>query len=267
MTNEEKKAEANRKRSESCKKAWADGKGKLASKKRPESWCPCGCGNPSPKYGTWVKGHQQIGRKHSAQRIAKMSESLKKAHKKGAFKGGQEHRKLETISKRPLCACGCGKPVARSKAMYARGCFDATTPENQAKARQARDWDRLSPIYSKNMANRIGQWKESGRLEDIRRKGRNAKGMLNHISAKVWIIRDPYGNVFRFSNLREWARNNQHRFHDDNPDSKNSFAHRIADGITALLAKRGISCSYHGWTAVSKSELESGGADLLGRNL
>lgn len=265
MTPDEKKAEANRKRSESVKRAWVDGKGKFAAKKRPESRCPCGCG-PSPKHGIWVKGHQQKGKKQSAERIAKRSESLKKTHARGAYNAGYERRKAETLSKRPLCLCGCGKHVPRANSMYANGCFDATTPENRTKARAARDWDKLRPIFAEKMRKQMLALKESGQLDEVRRNCGVAKGMPDHLAAKTWIVRDPYGNIYRFSNLAEWARQNQHRFEDDRPESKSPFWLRISGGIGALLDVRGRSCSYRGWVAVSKTELESGAADLLGRD-
>lgn len=116
------------------------------------------------------------------------------------------------------------------------------------------------------MAEKMKTWKESGKLDDIRRKAGNAEGMLDHLSAKVWIIRDPFGNIFKFSNLSEWARQNEHRFVDDRPESKAPFWKRIAGGFCDLLKKDGKSCSYRGWTAVSNLELDNGGRDLLGRD-
>jgi hypothetical protein len=234
--------------------------------------CACGCGGELIKpAGTsdshfsrqkYLKSHH-----HRDPKVrAKFSVSMKQAHKRGAFVDGCTNRREKTLENRPRCKCGCGQPVGASKAVYARGCFDATTPENQSKARAARDMKKLKAENSVRMADNMKKWKATGKLDEIRRKAGNASGMLDHLSAKVWIIRDPYGNIFKFSNLAEWARQNENRFRDDRPESKAPFWKRIAGGITDLLKKDGKSCSYRGWTAVSKLELKEGGADLLGRD-
>lgn len=234
--------------------------------------CACGCGGtlvrnqgvsrPKFRKQRYIKGHEY----GDEERMGKIASGLKAAHDRGAFVDGCKKRREKTLADRPKCKCGCGKPVRKSGALYAPGCFDATTPENQAKAREARDWNKLSPEYSERMASKIKTWKETGKLDDIRRKAGNATGMLDHLAAKVWIMRDPYGHPHKFSNLAEWARQNAFRFVDDRPESKTPFWKRIAGGLSELLSKDGKSCSYRGWTAVSKLELDAGGADLLGRD-
>ena len=272
MTTEEKKAEANRKRSESMRKAWREGKGTLGDKaRRSKAMCKCGCGQLAELDRLYAPGHYDPGaahrgKKHDAKWKKNQSKGLAGAHARGCFVDAAKKRKAETAANRPRCKCGCGKPVGAAKALYAKGCFDATTPENQAKAIAARDMEKMKEKNSVRLAAQMKEWKESGKLDEIRRKAGNAQGQLDHLAAKVWIIRDPYGNVFKFSNLAEWARQNEHRFKDDRPESKAPFWKRIAGGITDLLKKDGRSCSYRGWTAVSKLELEEGGADLLGRD-
>jgi len=271
MDDAAKKAEANRKRSESMKRAWATGKGTLGEKPRCEEMpCKCGCGKMPELYrlyakGCYIPGAARIGTKNLAEWTAKQSVGLVNAHKKGLFVDVYKKRREKTLVSRPKCKCGCGKPVVKSKAIYAPGCFDATTPEKQAKARETRDWSKLSP-KCEQMAEQMKMWKTTGKLDEIRLKSGNAIGMLDHLAAKVWIIRDPYGNPHKFSNLAEWARQNKHRFVDDRPESRGPFWKRISWGIIALLKKDGRSCSYRGWTAVSKLELDAGGMDLLGRD-
>ena len=234
--------------------------------------CACGCGEVLVRpRGTshshfqrqrYIKGHQY----GQPEIVEKVAAGLKAAHERGAFYDGCKKRREKTLSNRPRCQCGCGKPVRAAQAKYAKGCFDATTPENQAKAVAARDMEKLKAESSVRMAGNMKSWKESGKLDDIRRKAGNATGMLDHLAAKVWIMRDPYGNPHKFSNLAEWARQNAFRFVDDRPESKAPFWKRIAGGLSELLSKDGKSCSYRGWTAVSKLELDAGGADLLGRD-
>jgi hypothetical protein len=169
------------------------------------------------------------GRKQSQERIAKQAALMVEAHKRGAFKESYAKQKKETLARRPLCKCGCGKPVKKAESIYAS--YECV------------------PKYSA-----------------ARRKCRCAAGMPDHIFAKEWIFRGPFGKVYKFSNLTEWARQNEWRFEDDRPESKMSFCRRIASGLSSLLAADGLACSYRGWTAVSKLELEDGGKDLLERN-
>jgi hypothetical protein len=233
--------------------------------------CACGCGLVLIKPKSTSKSHFRKQRYIKGHHYAhdqikqKQVEKLKSAHQRGAFKDGCEKRKKETLAKRAKCKCGCGQPVRASKAKYAAGCFDATTPENQAKAIAARDMDKLKAENSVRMTDNMKKWKDSGQLNKMRTKAKNAKGMKDHLAAKVWMIRDPFGEAHIFSNLSEWARNNTHRFKDDYPDSISSFHRRIAGGVRDLIKKNGKSCSYKGWTIVSRMELDAGGRDLLGR--
>lgn len=233
--------------------------------------CACGCGGELVKpEGTsmsnflrqrYLKGHQYGHQEFQSKR----ARSIKEAHARGDFAEGCAKRREKTLEARPLCKCGCGQPVGAARAMYARGCFDATTPENRARALAARDMENLKKDNSVRLATNIKKWKASGELDGIRRKGGIAKGMPDHLCAKVWIFRDPSGKTHRFSNLYEWARRNESLFEDDHPESKEPFWLRIARGLSGLLKTNGRSCSYKGWTAVSKLELEEGGEDLLRR--
>ena len=130
-----------------------------------------------------------------------------------------------------------------------------------------RDWEKLSPQYAKRMSAKVMEWKKTGQYQEIRRTAKLARGMPDHLAAKQWVVRNPYGKLYSFPNLNEWARQHEHLFKDTRPDSKQPFWLRISGGIRAVLAKRGKSCSYKGWVAVSKRELvEEAGYDLLQRD-
>lgn len=137
-----------------------------------------------------------------------------------------------------------------------------------AKARLAKldMMEELRPQFAAKMKEQMSKWKQTGQLEEIRRKAGNLRGMPEHIAAKAWVIRDPCGRTYHFTNLAEWARQHEHLFEDDRPESKQPFSKRIAEGLSEMLTK-GKTCSYRGWVAVSNRELLAGAPDLVGRNL
>lgn len=245
--------------------------------------CGCGCGefvvqrrgmSPSNyKKIKYIKGHQSKDPAY----VSNIAEKIRSAHKRGLFDDGCKTRKEKTLSARPKCKCGCGKPVRAKRAVYAVGCFDATTPENRAIARSSRDMVKLKAENSIRMTQTIQRLKESGEYEKNAKRhsemmtgrpatGKLKKGKLDHLQAKAWKFRDTMGVIHTFSNLKEWARKNEYRFIDDRPNSKMPFCLRIAAGLGQTLASNGNNCSYRGWVAVSKLELNDGGFDLLGRD-
>jgi hypothetical protein len=223
----------------------------------------------------YVKGHHY----GQPEVVAKMAEGVAKAHERGDFVKCCRERKAKTESKRPRCKCGCGRPIARAGAMYARGCFDATTPENQARAVAARDMEKLKAGNSVRMKKQMAEWIADGTRKKHEEKrlavligcdgwGKAKRGRLDHVMAKVWHIRDPRGRTHRFSNLNEWARQNENLFEDDRQSAKLPFWRRIACGISQLDGKNGTSCSYKGWVLVGKQEyIIEGGKDPLGRDV
>jgi hypothetical protein len=230
--------------------------------------CKCGCGEIAGKNAHYLKGHWARGKKHSKEWVARQSAGIVKAHRRGVYKGCAEKRKEKTLAGRPKCKCGCGKPVSHAAGIYAsNACVPGGghSAERMKTISEMRDWEKLGPELSKRMAAQNKRWKETGVLEAMRRKNRTARGMSDHIAAKEWIIRDPFGKVYKFSNCHEWARQNEWRFEDDRPESKAPFWLRIAGGFSDLLKANSRSYSYRGWTAVSNLELEDGGKDLLER--
>jgi len=236
--------------------------------------CKCGCGEIASHQAHYLKGHAVRGTKASKERVAKMSAGVAEAWKRGAFLGSIEKRKKtyakrrkEILASRPLCKCGCGKQVKRAASIYAtvkcapRKKHGAEHMKRMSEARDAQ-W---GAGQSKRMIERMGRLVGTEEYAAMRRENRIARGMPDHLCAKSWIIRDPSGKVYRFSNLSEWVRQNLWRFEDDRPESKTPFERRVYDGIIGLLLANGRKCSSRGWTAVSKLELEDAGRDLLER--
>jgi hypothetical protein len=240
----------------------------MNSKTMNDKPCKCGCGEIAGKQSHYLRGHAVRGRKYSKERVAKTAAGIAEAHKRGAFLEGHAKRKKETLARRPLCKCGCGKPVKKAAGIYASvECIPLgmNSAERMNALREMRDMEKFRPEQSKRMIEQHKRWVGTEEYEDMRRECRTARGMPDHIAAKAWIIRDPFGKVYKFSNCREWARQNEWRFEDDRPESKRPFWNRISNGFSDLLKATGRSCSYRGWTAVSKLELEDDGKDLLER--
>lgn len=282
MTTQDKRNEMLSKRAESMRRAWINGTGKLNGKKRQKQQrCKCGCGKLARIGRLYAKGCFDPGAAHrgktrSTEWKAKQSLGLKRAYAEGKMQHAVNQtsefieKRVKSLRGRKLSKESCraiGEAVRKAwkKGKYNTGNVGATRDQMTA-IRGKRDMEKLKAENSERLKSKIKEWKQMGSLNEVRRKAGNAVGMLDHISAKVWLIRDPYGNPHTFSNLREWARNNTWRFDDDRPESKAPFWQRIASGIVHLLDAKGRSASYRGWTAVSKLELDAGGADLLGRD-
>lgn len=257
-----------------------------------ETPCKCGCGKmvkPGRQYakGCYDPGAAHRGKKHSEEWRAKQAEGVKRAYREGKMQHAVNQtpefieKRIRKLRGRKRAESVCKATAAGVRKAWAEGKYHTVvvingrkqnisrvgaTPEHMEAIRKKRDIEKCNADNAKRMKVQMDEWKASGKLGTIRRKAGNAAGMLDHLAAKVWIIRDPYGNTHKFSNLAEWARQNEHRFVDDRPESRASFCRRISGGIVSLLKKDGRSCSYRGWTAVSKLELDAGGRDLLGRD-
>lgn len=247
--------------------------------------CECGCGKMAR--ARFVHGHNGRGVKHSPEWAAKQAEGIKRAYGEGKM-AHSKNPSAELIEKRAKPLRGRKRPEHVGKAVaagvrkaWADGRYETpavmahrkrylrrtgASPEKLEAMRAMRDMEKLKADNSVKLKKQMERWKAFGVLDDVRRKAGNARGMLDHLAAKAWIIRDPAGNIYKFSNLREWARKNAHRFEDDRPAARNPFWLRVSGGIGDLLSAGGRVCSYKGWTAVSKMELKAGGMDLLGRD-
>jgi len=226
---------------------------------------------------SWQNPNQQIANRHpSPERGAKISAKLK-GRKLSAERVEQIRRqstgKTHTEQTRAkLAAIGRARPATdKMLEALARGRNSQLfrqTPEqlraNQVKSQAAINWDVLRPLAAQRLRDKIAEWKRTGQLDEIRKRAGNLRGLPDHLAAKTWVIRSPYGDTYHFSNLAEWARKHEHLFVDDRPESKSVFASRIACGLSEMLSK-GKTCSYRGWVAVSNGELLRGAPDLLER--
>ncbi len=221
--------------------------------------CACGCGTAIPAKHRYVYGHNQRGLKHGPEWLANQSKGVKRA-----WRDGQFHRP-ETIARRAA-------HLAKARANRT-----PHTAEHMAGIRAKRDPAKWKASFFRGRARKMRELRRSGELAVIHARtaaklrgthgfGRCERGRLDHHSAKSWVVRDQYGTVFRFSNLREWARQNEHRFHDDRPESRCPFWYRISAGIKSLASRRGKATSYRGWVLVSLRERFEGEGDLLGRD-
>jgi len=263
--------------------------------------CACGCGtelhkNSKGKMPRYAFNHHHKGKKHSKEWSEKQSVGVKKAWSGGQYETTMRHQSAELIEKRASKNRGKKRTAAFCEQMkaivvnaHASGKYSseqtrqkyrenliARIKENPTLYGQSREWMiaiqskrdmvKLAADNSKKLTEQIHEWKATGQLDAIRRKAGNAKDMPDHLAAKVWRIRDPNGKVHFFSNLCSWARKHEHLFEDCAPSSKLPHWLRISGGIGDLLNAKGRSCSYRGWVAVSKTELEEGAPDMLARN-
>ncbi len=147
-----------------------------------------------------------------------------------------------------LCACGCGRMVypncKKVLAKYLRGhAFRGTTASNH-----------------------VGVAKRVAKLRGTHGHGRGERGRLDHTNALFWVIRDPLGKTYEFSNLAEWARRNTVLFHDYKPESRSPFWRRIAAGVSMMAGAKDPRGSYYGWILVSVKEAQDDSKDLMGRD-
>lgn len=241
--------------------------------------CACGCGQPvTPddrgRPRRYLRNHHRTGVKQSPETVAKRAASLKVAWADPTKMVTMRHQSPELIEQRTAKIRGrklsperIAIQTAAVKAAWVAGKYRNVTgasAEHMARIHKLVDMTKLIAANSVRMANQVNEWKTTGQLEAIRRKAGNATGMPDHICAKQWNIRDPNGYTHTFSNLSEWARQNQSRFEDCAPASRLPHWKRIAGGIRDILSKQ-YSCSYQGWVAVSKTELETGAPDPLNR--
>jgi hypothetical protein len=141
------------------------------------------------------------------------------------------------------------------------------SPEFMAEIRKKVDMNRLRPILSKVMKARVAQWRADGtmqrnvewnrkRLTGGHGQGKAQRGRLDHPQAKIWLIRSPWGRIYRFVNCREWVRRNIKLFHDFRPNSKMPFALRVSSGLKNIREPKHANAPthYQGWTTLANYE-------------
>lgn len=183
-------------------------------------------------------------------------------------------RSQETINKlkaslKAKWASGTRKPTPKSAYEKAAVAIKKAYAEGRVKMRPKEE--RIAN------ARKGGKTMTPLKLQKIMENAKARRGMPGtggcaagerNAHAHHWIIRSPRGEIYKFTNLAEWARNNEHLFlPDERPNSKKKLCKRIVNGIGMLFEVNGRCCSYRGWTAVSRLELVNGGGDLLGRDV
>lgn len=297
------KLEANRKRSESCKRAWAEGKGKLKGKKQDRKPCKCGCGNPARlgrlyAKGCYDPGAAHRGRKHGEKWKKKQAEGVKAAWADGKYEG-KTRPNYEAIAaknrgkKRSQEAIEATRKAV--KEAWSRGAYakpetvekrkrhltklhaqsTGAPREHLDRIRAQRDLDKLRPVWRDNMKANVEKWRKDGTMQkncDANRKrlygghgqGKNKRGSLEHSNAKTWRIRSPLGEVFEFVNCREWVRQNIHRFQDYRPESRMPFTLRVSHGLKNIRKPKHANAPTHYQGWMTLAAWER--SDLLGRD-
>ncbi len=195
----------------------------------------------------------------SADRLARFRQKMKQRAEEGCFKTAKclAARKRQGDQMR-------GKANEAVKKAHQLGKYASAHRTNTGKKHTAETVEKLRAAGKVRTQKRL---EATQRMQAVSPEKRGlAKGMPNHLRAKKFVIRAPWGKIFSFSNLSEWARQHEHLFVDDattGPNPQHPFATRIASGIRSLTHRSGRVCSYKGWVVVSKTELQHGTADSL----
>lgn len=233
--------------------------------------CLCGCRTevfPSDRgrVRNWVRGHAAIGKKQSAEWVAKRAAGMKRAWADPGKLKAMRHQSPELVEKRIAKLRGRKHSAERVAAMSRRMLGTKRKPETIAK---------LRALYPNGIMSKLSAASEAKRRKSIseQRKGthnfgRAARDRLDHCKALHWIVRDSRGVVHEFDNLHAWCRANEWRFLPDAcPNSKLKLWQRAVGGFNGQQRTDGKGQSqWQGWTLVSVLERKQRGApDLLER--
>lgn len=179
------------------------------------------------------------GKTQPAGVIERRAAAIKKAHERGAYDKAAATERIKAVTAKRLAR---GERVGR-------------TPEQLDAMRAMRDPVELRETSSANFAKNLGPLM---RDDSFRALHKMARGMPDHVSAKTWAVRDPYGRVYSFGNLSAWVRANIDLFNDEYPESKTPFAVRVAGRIARLFTGDECVQAVGGWTAVSQGDVING---------
>ncbi len=212
---------------------------------------------PTPRNNRFGRNNPEIEarRKENARKAASRPMTSEAKEKlKAALKA-----KWASGTRKPMPEGLQERRIAAVRKTYASGNFKRPSKE-VIFARSSKGGKTMTPL-------KMAKCREIGLAKrGVPNLGRGAASEVNS-RAHQWIIRSPEGVAHEFINLAHWARNNEHLFlPDPRPESRTKMWVRIIHGIGALFDGQGKSCSYRGWTAVSRVELVNGGGDLLGRD-
>lgn len=156
----------------------------------------------------------------------------------------------------------CGKefnaPPSGRKKTCSPECSSILRSQSQTGTKHA--WsDEAKKRYRQNAAH-IQQAKEQV-VEATKKAASLPEGQrgAQNRECKVWILKDPFGNIHRAVGLRPWARSNYELFEPASTDIE-ATTNRIASGLYAVAAtlcynspsrQNNPTSTYKGWTVVS----------------
>ena len=271
------KAEANQRRAESCRKAWKEGKGKLAGKLRVSKPCACGCGEMTTPGRTYILNHNMRGKQHDAAWVENQVSGLKRAWKDASKFVSVRNPSRELIEKRISPLRGTKRPEEVGSKISAALKGRKLSPEHRAVAvanlRQSGSGFKpgqrpaLSPEAEERRLKNAAEALRA-RMSGSHGFGRAARDRKDHCKAMHWIVRAPNGVIYEFDNLQSWARANVSLLLPDMaPASKLPLWYRFVLGMNNLQRTDGKGGhSWRGWTLVSVMERrEQGAPDLINR--
>lgn len=111
----------------------------------------------------------------------------------------------------------------------------------------------------KNRQRQLEHLRELGRAKEGGHGGGETKrGIPDHATAKAWIIQDPGGEIFTFSNLAQWLRENLFRFEDENPGSRISHDRRLAPRFSE---RKPGEMTAKGWRIINRKQRTTKGTE------
>ncbi len=235
-------------------------------------FCRCGCGTEllpdgQGRFRTWVRNHNQIGKKQSAECVAKRSIGLKKAWAESDKFKALRHHSPEYIERRVAKLRGRKQSAEFKAAASRRMTGTRHKPETIAKLRALHPNGIVPGLSAESEAKRRKSISEQ--RKGTHNFGRAARDRLDHCKALHWIIRCPNGIIYEFDNLQSWCRANEWRFMPDaNPQSKLPLWRRAVGGFNnQQRCDDKASHHWRGWTLVSVLERkEQGAPDLMNRS-
>ena len=157
-----------------------------------------------------------------------------------------------------VCGNKFDSPPSERKKTCSPECSSVLRAKIQTGTKHA--WsDEAKRRYSQNTAH-IQQAKEQV-VEATKKAASLPEGQrgAQNRECKVWILKDPFGNIHRAVGLRPWARSNYELFEPASTDIE-ATTNRIASGLYAVAAtlcynspsrQNNPTSTYKGWTVVS----------------
>ena len=196
------------------------------------------------------KRRSDKGKKIPESQKEKISNSVKKA-----FSTPEMRKKLSENRK--------GKKISEShKKNISNGVKEAlNTPEMKEKLSEIHKGHEVTEETRKKMSEKAKNPERLPQQQECAKKGTAAaqKPPLSgrfetNINAKEWVIMDPTGKTYKFTNLRNWIRENIELFTDvENAKKKKKIVDRIHHGLgtakrNTIAGKSGT--TWYGWSVI-----------------